>query len=225
MLGRVKGGLAVDVGIKAFMPGTRPIRARSTTWIRWWAGYPGQDHQAQPPPRQRGGLAQERRGRRDQLRKTATLEHLAEGSVVTGTVKNLTEYGAFIDLGGIDGLPLGKNARDIKPVRALGNYHRVEVHVPHNQFPVNINGAQGMIEKVFTRLQTVARAANPIAGKERPLMGKHAVGHEQIGDGGSTRAGSDFQHFTAREIRTGLVEVPCHPSRGGQAHPHDHHCE
>jgi small subunit ribosomal protein S1 len=38
------------------------------------------------------------------VRKTATLEHLAEGSVVTGVVKNLTEYGAFIDLGGIDGL-------------------------------------------------------------------------------------------------------------------------
>ena len=37
-------------------------------------------------------------------RKTATLEHLEEGSVVTGIVKNLTEYGAFIDLGGIDGL-------------------------------------------------------------------------------------------------------------------------
>jgi small subunit ribosomal protein S1 len=38
------------------------------------------------------------------VRKTATLEHLVEGSVVTGIVKNLTEYGAFIDLGGIDGL-------------------------------------------------------------------------------------------------------------------------
>ena len=38
------------------------------------------------------------------VRKSATLEHLAEGSVVTGVVKNLTDYGAFIDLGGIDGL-------------------------------------------------------------------------------------------------------------------------
>ena len=37
-------------------------------------------------------------------RKGATLEHLVEGSVATGVVKNLTEYGAFIDLGGIDGL-------------------------------------------------------------------------------------------------------------------------
>jgi small subunit ribosomal protein S1 len=37
-------------------------------------------------------------------RKTATLDHLEEGSVVTGVVKNLTDYGAFIDLGGIDGL-------------------------------------------------------------------------------------------------------------------------
>jgi len=38
------------------------------------------------------------------IRKSATLEHLAEGDIVTGAVKNLTEYGAFIDLGGIDGL-------------------------------------------------------------------------------------------------------------------------
>src|SRR5213078_3542637 len=38
------------------------------------------------------------------VRKSATLEHLAEGSVVTGVVKNLTDYGAFVDLGGIDGL-------------------------------------------------------------------------------------------------------------------------
>ena len=37
-------------------------------------------------------------------RKHAALEHLAEGSVVSGVVKNLTEYGAFVDLGGIDGL-------------------------------------------------------------------------------------------------------------------------
>src|SRR5205823_14896906 len=38
------------------------------------------------------------------VRKTVTLDHLVEGAAVTGTVKNLTEYGAFIDLGGIDGL-------------------------------------------------------------------------------------------------------------------------
>jgi len=38
------------------------------------------------------------------VRKNSTLDHLAEGAVVTGVVKNLTEYGAFIDLGGIDGL-------------------------------------------------------------------------------------------------------------------------
>src|SRR5208283_4776480 len=37
-------------------------------------------------------------------RKERALEHLAEGAVVSGTVKNLTEYGAFVDLGGIDGL-------------------------------------------------------------------------------------------------------------------------
>ncbi len=105
VLGRVKGGLAVDVGIKAFMPGSqadpRPVHNLDT--------FVGQDIPVKiiKLNRRRGNVVVSRKAAVEEeitVRKTATLEHLEEGAVVTGVVKNLTEYGAFIDLGGIDGL-------------------------------------------------------------------------------------------------------------------------
>jgi small subunit ribosomal protein S1 len=105
VLGRVKGGLAVDVGIKAFMPGSqadpRPVHNLDALI--------GQDIPVKiiKLNRRRGNVVVSRKTALEQeigARKNATLEHLAEGSVVTGVVKNLTDYGAFIDLGGIDGL-------------------------------------------------------------------------------------------------------------------------
>jgi small subunit ribosomal protein S1 len=105
VLGRVKGGLAVDVGIKAFMPGSqadpRPIHNLDALI--------GQDIPVKiiKLNRRRGNVVVSRKVAVEEeinARKSATLEHLAEGSVVTGVVKNLTDYGAFIDLGGIDGL-------------------------------------------------------------------------------------------------------------------------
>ena len=105
VLGRVKGGLAVDVGIKAFMPGSqadpRPVHNLDSLV--------GQDIPVKiiKLNRRRGNVVVSRKmAIEDEInvRKTATLEHLSEGAVVTGTVKNLTDYGAFIDLGGIDGL-------------------------------------------------------------------------------------------------------------------------
>src|SRR6266849_3602705 len=105
VLGRVKGGLSVDVGVKSFMPGSqvdpRPVRNLE--------GFIGQDIPVKiiKLNRRRGNVVVSRKLAVEQEateRKTVTLEHLAEGAVVTGVVKNLTEYGAFIDLGGIDGL-------------------------------------------------------------------------------------------------------------------------
>ncbi|HEX3745439.1 MAG TPA: 30S ribosomal protein S1 [Bryobacteraceae bacterium] len=105
VLGRVKGGLAVDVGIKAFMPGSqadpRPVHNLDSLV--------GQDIPVKiiKLNRRRGNVVVSRKAAVEEeitVRKSATLENLAEGSVVTGIVKNLTEYGAFIDLGGIDGL-------------------------------------------------------------------------------------------------------------------------
>ena len=105
VLGRVKGGLAVDVGVKAFMPGSqadpRPVHNLDSLI--------GQDIPVKiiKLNRRRGNVVVSRKLAVEEeinSRKSVTLEHLSEGATVVGTVKNLTEYGAFIDLGGIDGL-------------------------------------------------------------------------------------------------------------------------
>jgi len=105
VLGRVKGGLAVDVGVKGFMPGSqadpRPLHNLDALI--------GQDIPVRVIKlnRRRGNVVVSRKlAIEDEVstRKATTLDHLAEGAVVSGVVKNLTEYGAFIDLGGIDGL-------------------------------------------------------------------------------------------------------------------------
>ena len=103
--GRIKGGLTVDVGVPAFMPGSqidvRPMHNLDS--------FLGQDIPVKVVKlnRRRGNVVVSRKmAVEEELseRKSAALQVLEEGAVVTGTVKNLTEYGAFIDLGGIDGL-------------------------------------------------------------------------------------------------------------------------
>jgi len=105
VLERTKGGLIVDVGVPAFMPGSqvdiRPIHDLDQ--------YVGQDIPVKilKLNRRRGNVVVSRKTALEenlQTRKQTALEHLAEGAIVTGTVKNLTEYGAFVDLGGLDGL-------------------------------------------------------------------------------------------------------------------------
>src|SRR5882724_3789999 len=101
----VKGGLAVDVGVKAFLPGSqvdlRPVKNLATMV--------GQTIRSKVIKlnRRRGNVVLSRRSVLEEEReekKKHTLQVLAEGMVLTGTVKNITDYGAFIDLGGIDGL-------------------------------------------------------------------------------------------------------------------------
>ncbi|MBM4443241.1 MAG: 30S ribosomal protein S1 [Candidatus Rokubacteria bacterium] len=101
----VKGGLAVDVGVKAFLPGSqvdlRPVKNL--------AAMVGQMVRAKVIKlnRRRGNVVLSRRTVLEEEReekKKHTMEVLAEGMTLTGTVKNITDYGAFIDLGGIDGL-------------------------------------------------------------------------------------------------------------------------
>src|SRR5262249_25128401 len=99
VLERTKGGLTVDVGVVAFMPGSqvdvRPIRDLDQ--------FVGQDIPVKiiKLNRRRGNVVVSRKlAVEDEVksRRSTALETLAEGSVVTGVVKNLTEYGAFVDL-------------------------------------------------------------------------------------------------------------------------------
>ncbi len=105
VLGRVKGGVTVDIGIKAFLPGSqleiRPVRNLD--------GYIGQQIEVRVIKlnKKRGNVVVSRKELLEEeqtSKRSTTLEHLEEGAILTGTVKNLTDYGAFVDMGGIDGL-------------------------------------------------------------------------------------------------------------------------
>jgi len=103
--GRIKGGLTVDVGVPAFMPGSQ-IDTRPTHNLD---SLLGQDIPVKIVKlnRRRGNVVVSRKmavEEEQHTRKSAALGVLEEGAIVTGIVKNLTDYGAFIDLGGIDGL-------------------------------------------------------------------------------------------------------------------------
>jgi small subunit ribosomal protein S1 len=105
VLSRVKGGLTVDIGIKAFLPGSqveiRPVRNLD--------GYIGTEIEVRVIKlnKKRGNVVISRKELLEEeqnAKKSVTLATLEEGSILTGTVKNLTDYGAFVDLGGLDGL-------------------------------------------------------------------------------------------------------------------------
>jgi small subunit ribosomal protein S1 len=102
---RIKGGLAVDIGVRAFLPGSqidvRPVRNLDAL--------KGQELRMRviKVNKKRGNIVLSRKvllEEENAEKKKQTLETLAEGKVLRGVVKNITDYGAFIDLGGIDGL-------------------------------------------------------------------------------------------------------------------------
>ena len=110
VIGRVvdktKGGLRVDLnGIEAFLPGSQ-IDSRP---IRGLDAYIGQDIEAQiiKFSRRRNNIVLSRKVLTDKVvnvQKAETMDKIDVGHVIDGTIKNLTEYGAFVDIGGIDGL-------------------------------------------------------------------------------------------------------------------------
>lgn len=105
VIAKVKGGLSVDIGVKAFLPGSqidlRPVRNMDV--------YIGKKYKFKVIKfnKKRGNIVLSRRALLEQERetmKTQTMDMMKEGTKVQGMVKNITEYGAFLDLGGIDGL-------------------------------------------------------------------------------------------------------------------------
>jgi small subunit ribosomal protein S1 len=105
VIARVKGGLSVNIGVKAFLPGSqvdlRPVKNLDK--------YIGETLQFKIIKfnKKRGNIVLSRRVLLEQERaekREETLKRLQEGVILTGVVKNITDYGAFIDLGGIDGL-------------------------------------------------------------------------------------------------------------------------
>ena len=102
---RIKGGLAVDIGVRAFLPGSQidmhPVRNLDS--------FRGEEIEVRviKVNKRRGNIVLSRKAVLEEeyyKQKEETLKTLEEGKIVTGVVKNITDYGAFVDLGGIDGL-------------------------------------------------------------------------------------------------------------------------
>lgn len=102
---RVKGGFSVDIGVPAFLPGSqadlRPIRNLDEMVGKSF------DFKILKYNRKRSNIVLSRRAileRQLDEKRAATMASIQEGAVVEGIVKNITEYGVFVDLGGVDGL-------------------------------------------------------------------------------------------------------------------------
>ena len=102
---RVKGGFSVDIGVLAFLPGSqadlRPIRNLDEMVGKTF------DFKILKYNRKRSNIVLSRRvllEKERESKRSATLTSIHEGKVLQGTVKNITEYGVFVDLGGVDGL-------------------------------------------------------------------------------------------------------------------------
>ncbi|MBU6165304.1 MAG: 30S ribosomal protein S1 [Alphaproteobacteria bacterium] len=106
IFGRVKGGFTVDLGgAVAFLPGSQ-VDIRPVRDVTPLMNLP-QPFQILKMDRKRGNIVVSRRSILEESRaeaRTGLISSLAEGQIVDGTVKNITDYGAFVDLGGIDGL-------------------------------------------------------------------------------------------------------------------------
>ena len=105
VIAKAKGGVTVDIGLKAFLPGSqidlRPIRNLEKLIGEKF------DMKIIKMNKKRGNIVLSRRILLEEQRKqirTGTLERMDEGNLIEGVIKNITEYGVFIDLGGIDGL-------------------------------------------------------------------------------------------------------------------------
>jgi small subunit ribosomal protein S1 len=102
---RIKGGLVVDIGVRAFLPASQ-IELRPVHDLETWKD---RDIEVRVLKlnRKRGNVVVSRRAILEEEQKSkrdALMSSLSENSVVTGRVKNVTDYGVFVDLGGIDGL-------------------------------------------------------------------------------------------------------------------------
>jgi small subunit ribosomal protein S1 len=105
VIDRIKGGLAVDIGVKAFLPGSlvdvKPVKNLESLRGKEL------DFKVISVDKKRGNIVLSRKAVveiEQEARKRETLQLLEEGRVLRGVVKNLTDYGAFVDLGGLDGL-------------------------------------------------------------------------------------------------------------------------
>ncbi|WP_448578357.1 30S ribosomal protein S1 [Thermaurantiacus sp.] len=134
IFGRVKGGFTVDLGgVVAFLPGSQ-VDVRPVRDVGPLMGM-SQPFQLLKMDRKRGNIVVSRRAILEESRaeaRTGLIQSLSEGQVMDGVVKNITDYGAFVDLGGIDGLlhvtdMSYKRIQHPSEVIAIGDTVRVQI--------------------------------------------------------------------------------------------------
>ena len=163
---RVKGGLAVDIGVRAFLPGSqvdlRPVRNLET--------FRGQELRMRviKVNKRRGNIVLSRKvvlEEENAGRKKETLDGLEEGKVILGTVKNITDYGAFVDLGGLDGL---LHITDISWGRIN---HPTDVLKVGDEIKVQVLKFDRETERVFSRIQ--AAQGGPVDDRRDQVPDRH----------------------------------------------------
>ena len=134
IFGRVKGGFTVDLdGAVAFLPGSQ-VDIRPVRDVQPLMDIP-QPFQILKMDRRRGNIVVSRRAVLEETRaeqRTGLIQNLKEGQIIDGVVKNITDYGAFVDLGGIDGLlhvtdMSYKRVNHPSEVIAIGDTVRVQI--------------------------------------------------------------------------------------------------
>jgi len=169
--GRVKGGFTVDLnGATAFLPGSqidvRPIRDMSPLM-----GIP-QPFALLKMDKVRGNIVVSRRAVLEETRaeqRSEIIKNLAEGQIVDGTVKNITDYGAFIDLGGVDGL---LHVTDISWKRINNPAEVLSIGQPVKVQIIKFNTDSGRISLGMKQLEQ-----DPWAG----IDGRYTVGQQVKG--------------------------------------------
>ena len=167
---RVKGGFSVDIGVQAFLPGSqadlRPIRNLDDMVGKSF------DFKILKYNRKRSNIVLSRRVILEEEReskRSATLASIEEGQVVQGIVKNITEYGVFVDLGGVDGL---LHITDISWGRVK---HPSELFSMGDQISVKILNLD--LEKERVSLGMKQLTEDPwLAAKEKYAVGSRVTG-------------------------------------------------
>ncbi len=156
VIAKVKGGLSVDIGVKAFLPGSQ-IDIRPTRYLDKYIGKT-MEFKVIKFNKKRGNIVLSRRAilaeERGKMR-GEILSQIEEGMVVKGIVKNITDYGAFIDLGGIDGL-----------------LHITDMSWGRVKHPSNILNIGDEIEVKILKFDTDKERVSLGLNKFRPIHGK-----------------------------------------------------
>ncbi len=170
ILSRVKGGFSVDIGVQAFLPGSqadlRPIRNLDELVGKIFS------FKILKYNRKRSNIVLSRRAILEEEReskRSATLENIHEDKVVEGIVKNITEYGVFVDLGGVDGL---LHITDISWGRVK---HPSELFSVGDSITVKILNFDVERERVSLGMKQLTQDPWAIATEKYPL-GSHITG-------------------------------------------------